>query len=185
MEDEKISYRAVAVTGTFLTIVYLLLYQLNASIIGTFETNGIAVLVFLPAFARLLGYLLIGLWAAPFLFLGAVLSLDLGLDLRDQITVAALVEVGAPAALMLIQKARLDRPPLRYLTGRQLLVLSSVAALGSAITYHIGLALAGLEVYSVQSFATTVFGNAAGAWAVMYAAKIVMTVMGKAWSALR
>lgn len=183
--NEKFSYRSIAITGTILTIFYLLLYQLNAGIFGTFETHGIAALVFLPAFARLLGFLLIGLWAAPFLFLGAALSLNFGLDLRDQITVAALLEAGAPAALILIQKAGLHRPPLKHLTGRQLLVLSLVAALGSAITYHIGLSLAGLEVYSARSFATTVFGNAAGAWAVMYAAKIVMTVVGKAWSALR
>lgn len=185
MMNEKFSYRAIAITGTILTIFYLLLYQLNAGIVGTFETHGIAALVFLPAFARLLGFLLIGFWAAPFLFLGAALSLDFGLDLRAQITVAALLEVGAPAALVLIQMAGLHRPPLKHLTGRQLLVLSLVAALGSAITYHIGLSLAGLEVYSARSFATTVFGNAAGAWAVMYAAKIVMTVVGKAWSALR
>jgi len=185
MQDEKISYRSVATTGTVLTIFYLLLYQLNVILLGSFETNGIAVLVFLPAFLRLLGFFLIGLWAAPFLFLGAALSIDFGLDLRAQITVAALLEVGAPAALLLAQRAGLTHSPLTYLRARQLLVLSLVAALGSAITYHIGLLLAGLEVYSAQSFATTVLGNAAGAWAVMYAAKIVMTIMGKAWSRLR
>lgn len=185
MQDENISYRSVATTGTILTIFYLLLYQLNVTILGSFEATGIAALVFLPAFLRLLGFLLIGLWTAPFLFLGAALSLDFGLDLKAQITVAALLEVGAPAALMLVQRAGLTQPPLKYLTGRQLLVLSLVAALGSAITYHIGLSLAGLEMHSMQSFATAVFGNAAGAWAMMYAAKIVMTIAGRAWSTLR
>jgi hypothetical protein len=185
MEFEKTSLRAAAITGTILTIFYLLLFQLNASIVGTFETHGIATLIFLPAFTRLLGFLLIGFWAAPFLFIGAAISLDFGLDLRAQITVAALLELGAPAALMLTQKAGLHRPPLKFLTARQLLALSLVAALGSATTYHIGLWLAGLEVYSVQSFATATFGNAAGAWAVMYAIKIVLMAVGKAWSLVR
>lgn len=185
MRDEKISYRTVATTGTILTIFYLLLYQFNVSILGTLGTSEIAALVFLPAFARLLGFLLIGFWAVPFLFLGAALSLDFGLELKAQIILAALLEAGGPAALMLFEKAGLTQPPLKYLTGGQLLALSLVAALGSAITYHIGLSLAGLKMHSMQSFAIAVFGNAAGAWAVIYTAKIVLTTLGKTLSKLR
>lgn len=185
MNNEIFRYSTIFGTGALLTVFYIFLYDLNENIFGNSGVTAIAAMVFLPAFVRLLGFLLIGFWATPFLFIGATVSLDFGLEPKDQIILAALLEVGAPAALIILEKTGLNQPTFKYLTGSQLLVLSLAAALGSAITHHIGMSLAGLKMHSMQSLLIAFFGNIAGTWTVIYTIKVVLTTIAKASSKLR
>ena len=89
MKNETSIRGEILTLGVALTISYILLYQFNASIIGTSGNAEIAALVFLPAFVRFLGFLLIGLWAIPFLWLAAALSLNFEIDLKALLFLAA------------------------------------------------------------------------------------------------
>lgn len=182
MKNETSIRGEILTLGVALTISYILLYQFNASIIGTSGNAEIAALVFLPAFVRFLGFLLIGLWAIPFLWLAAALSLNFEIDLKALLFLAACLELGAPLSLALFRKAVPVHIAFEYITGRNLLALSLVAAFGSAVSYHIGLSLVGVGAFSVQTFAIAVVGNAAGTWVIFYAIKIALTAFGKMYS---
>lgn len=176
------SFRQIVSTGAVLTVSYVILFQFNANIISAPENAEVATLVFLPAFVRLLGFLLIGLCSFPFLFLAAALCLNFELNLGVQLTLAAFLEVGAPLSLLLFRKIMPVQLTFAYITGRQLFAWSLVAAIGSAMTYHIGLSITQLESFSVKSFATAAAGNAAGTFIICYAIKIALTFFGKAFS---
>lgn len=176
------SFRQIVSTGAVLIVSYVILFQFNANIISSPANAEVTALVFLPAFVRLLGFLLIGLWSIPFLFFAAALSLNFELNLGAQLTLAAFLEVGAPLSLWLFQKVMPVQLTFDYMTGSQLFAWSLVAAIGSAITYHVGLSITQLESYSVKSFATAAAGNAAGTFIICYAIKIALTFFGKIFS---
>lgn len=182
MTRDSTGFWEILTTGVALAISYILLYQLNASIIGTSGNSKITALVFLPAFVRFLGFLLIGLWATPFLWVAAALSLNFEIDLKALLLLAACLELGAPLSLALFRKIVPVQIAFEYITGRNLLALSLVAAFGSSVAYHIGLSLVELDPYSARSFATAVAGNAVGTWIIFYVIKIALTVFGKTYS---
>lgn len=146
---------------------------------GTEAFGGIAVLLFLPAFVRLLGFLLIGLWSIPALFLAALICVDLSLSVTSQIIVSLFLAVGAPLGLLVSSRLIGVTPTLNNLNSTRLLVLSVAAALGSGTAYHTGLTIVGAETHSAGSFFTAAFGDAAGTWVVIYAIKILLMLVSK------
>lgn len=175
-------YAAVRTTGITLVLIalaYITLYNLNAALVGTNAFNGVATWLFLPAFVRLLGFLLVGLWSIPALFVAALFCVDLSLSPASQIIVSFFLAVGAPTALWAASNLVGVKPSLQHLSGSQIFVLSVAAALGSGASYHIGLTLVGVEVHSPASFATAAFGDAAGTWAVIYLLKMLVTLASR------
>ena len=168
------------ITIVLLALGYVSLYGLNATLIGTEAFNGVAAWLFLPAFVRLLGFLLIGFWSVPALFVAALICVDLSLSPASQILVSFFLAIGAPLALWSVSNLVGVDLSLKNLSGSQILVLSVAAALGSGASYHIGLTLVGVEVHSPASFVTAAFGDAAGTWAVIYILKMLVTVVSRA-----
>lgn len=158
---------------------YVALYQLNSVLMGTQAFNGVASLLFLPAFVRFLGFLLIGFWSVPGLFIAALLCVDLSLSPISQVIVSLLLALGAPTALWIASKTIAVRPTLDNLTSIRLLILSVAAALGSGAAYHIGLTFVGAQTHSLETFCTAAFGDAAGTWAVIYLLKLLLTLASR------
>ena len=160
-------------------VAFIILYYVNVAITGTEALNGIAAWLFLPAFVRLVAFLLIGYWSIPALFVSALVTIDFSLSPSSHIIVCAFFAIGAPIALGITTKQIGVSPSLKNLSGTQLLVLSVASALGSAAAYHIGLTVVGSQAHSAASFATTALGDAAGTWVVIYTIKLLLTFIGR------
>lgn len=171
--------RQIATTSSVICALYVLLYQANVLIIGDKAFGGIAALVFLPAFTRLLGFLLIRYWTVPPLFLAAWLCVDLGLDPRSQVVVSLALAVGAPIAIDQMCRAIQLEPSLDNLTGRKLLALSAASAVGSGLAYHLALLLVGVEFTVDRTLMATIAGDALGTWVIVYLLKLSLTVAGR------
>ena len=157
----------------------MLLYRANVLIMGKDNFGGVASLIFLPAFTRLLGFLLIRHWTIPALFAAAWFCVDLGLDPKSQFIVALSLAVGSPIAIGEVSRAIGLSPSLANLNGKKLLLLSAASALGSGAAYHIGLSVVGAETSVDGSFMATVVGDALGTWAIIYSLKAVLTLVGR------
>lgn len=168
------------ITVALLALCYISLYRLNAMFIGTDAFNGVAAWLFLPAFVRLLGFLLVGFWSIPALFVAALICVDLSLGPAAQIIVCVFLAAGAPIALWAACNLVGVQPSLKNLSGSQLLILSVAAALGSGASYHIGLTLVGADVHSAASFFTSAFGDAVGTWVVIYVLKFFVMLSSRA-----
>lgn len=167
-----------SITIVMIALAYVSLYYLNAIVMGTETFNGVAAWLFLPAFIRLLGFLLLGLWSIPALFVAALICVNLSLGLTSHVIVSFFLAVGAPVTLWAVRNLVGVKPSLKNLTGSRILILSVAAALGSGGAYHLGLALVGAD-FSAASFFTAAFGNIAGTWAVIYMLKILLTLTGR------
>ena len=176
--DNSFSFGRTGLTVVMLTLAYISLYELNALVMGTEAFNGVAAWLFLPAFVRLLGFLLVGFWSVPALFVAALVCVDLSLSPTSQLIVSFFLAIGAPVALGVTSKIIGVEAYLRNLNGSRILILSVAAALGSGTAYHIGLAAVGVQTYSAASFFTAAFGDALGTWAVIYILKLLLTLGG-------
>lgn len=172
-------WRTIALTSSLLAALYIALYQLNVLIMGTEAFSGVASVLFLPAFVRLLGFLLVGLWVVPTLFVAAWWCVDLGLDPTSQIIVAFSLSIGSPIALWVARRLVDIQPKLENLNGIHLLVLSIAAALGNGTAYHLGLSVVGAEPQSINSFMVTALGDAVGTWAIIYSLKTLLIFIGR------
>lgn len=157
---------------------YVLLYQLNSILMGTEAFGGIASLIFLPAFVRLLGFLFLGLWAIVPLFFAALICVDLGLNFFEQFFVSLALSCGAPLALRVICSIIKISPMLDDLNARKLILLSSASAFGSAAAYHLALLSIGNVSTSNLILIATVIGDALGTWTIIYALKLILNLGG-------
>lgn len=162
-----------------LMVGYIALYELNLLLVGSEAFGGLAALIFLPAFTRLLGFLLIGLWSIPALFGAALFCVDLGLAPSQQVVVSAGLACGAPLALWAIAPFMGVQPHLDNLSAPKLVQLSFVAATGSAIGYNLGLILVGEYQGSYEVFFAIILGDAVGTWTIVYTLKTVLTFAGR------
>lgn len=178
-------FRSTALTAMLLAAVYIGLYRLNVLIMGDTAFGGLASLVFLPAFVRLLAVLLIGWWSIPTLFVAAWFCVDLDLDPGSQFIVATALALGAPLAIQYTRRDTGLHSTLSNLTGQRLLLLSFASAFGNGVAYHLGLLLVGGTPGLTSSFPATILGDTVGTWAVIYALKIILTLARKFSSKLR
>lgn len=174
------SPRQIAIISLTVCVLYVLLYRANVLLVGSESFGGIAALIFLPAFIRLLGFLLIRFWTVPPLFVAAWFCIDLGLDPASQFVVALALAVGAPVAIDQMCRAIELQPSLGNLSGRKLLALSAASAVGSSLAYHLALVLVGVEFDLDRTLLATIVGDALGTWAIIYVLKFAMTVAGRA-----
>lgn len=158
---------------------YVILYRLNDALIGSTHFGGVASLIFLPAFVRLLGFLLIGPWTIFPLFFAALICVDLGLGIGQQVIVAMALSCGAPIALAFACKMTELNPTLSNLTVGRMFVLSLASAVGSSAAYNISLIIVGNENASPSTTLAALAGDTLGTWAVIYTLKLILTAVGR------
>lgn len=171
-----------AISGAAFAALYVSLYQLSGAISGNEAFGGFASAFFLPAFVRLLAFLIIGYWSIPALFVAALICIDLGLGTDAKIVVAAFLAVGAPLGIALTMRVvKLDLA-LSNLTPARLLWLSMGSALGNTIAYQAGLSIVGFKPHGLLADAVTFIGDTAGTWAIIYLIKVALTLFGRSLS---
>ncbi|MEY4670910.1 MAG: hypothetical protein RLZZ415_789 [Pseudomonadota bacterium] len=161
---------------------YVALYHLSGFLIeNQFFANAVSFL-FLPAFIRLLGYLVIGLWITPALLLaGIVLILkgtyDLGAGIATELAVTLATAISGPALTHLAARLMQLKPNLETLSPSQLLALSVACSLGNALA--LGSTLWLMVPHSVERFLfTPIFlGDMLGTWLVIYTIKLLLELL--------
>lgn len=173
------AWHTTAITAAVICCLYIILYKVNVLIMGSDDFGGIASLVFLPAFIRLLGFLLIGYWTIPALFVAAWFCVDLGLDPISQFIVALSLSIGSSIATGEVSRAIDLNLTLANLTGAKLLILSLASATGNAAAYYFGLSLVGAEANSSSTFYATILGDTLGTWIMIYGLKGVLIILDR------
>lgn len=161
-------------------ILYVALYHVSSLVTPNQGFEGIASFFFLPAFVRLLGFLLIGYWIIPALFVaGAYLSVtgayDLGPGILNELTVTACTAVGGPFGVFIASRIGGLRSSLVNLTPTRLLGLSIGCSAGNAIFYRIGLEIVGTHKTGLANDLYVFCGDFIGTWAIIYLIKSLMT----------
>lgn len=164
--------------ASVIVILYVSLYYLTGQLVTDRTPVAIASLLFLPAFARLLGFLVIGYWSVPALFIAGLFCVDLGLGLIDRIIVSAFIATGAPIGIDIASRLLHLRPTLTNLTPARLVWLSLASSFGNMVFYNVGIVLVGRGAFEPNVLATTFFGDALGTWTVIYVVKLSLTAWG-------
>lgn len=166
-----------------LAALYVLLYRLSDQIAGNEALGFAASIFFLPAFVRLLGFLIAGFQIIPALFGAALLCVDLGLGFSDRFTVSAFLAIGGPCGAYLASRWCGLTPDLVNLTPLRLLAVSVGCAAGNAISYELGLTVVGLAGGGYGRIITILAGDALGTWAIIYVLKFALNLMGRSLKA--
>lgn len=159
--------------------LYVALYRLSDVLAGNEAIGGIASLIFLPAFVRLLGFLVIGWWITPALFVAGLFCVDLGLGLESRAVVAAAIAVGAPIGISLVSRFVALDTRLFGLTATKLLVLSFASALGNALFYKTSVMLVRGDPLDPAVMLFILAGDTLGAWAVIVTIKWLLTLVAR------
>lgn len=163
--------------------LYVPLFFLSGVIADNQGGAGLVSLLFLPAFIRLLSFLLIGFWSVPALFIANMIVIGLGgYDLGPGTaaeTLLALMSAIGPAlgAAVTCAACRLE-PNLANLNGKRLLLLSLGASAGNAIALGLGHYALGTPGLHLGVPLIIMFGDALGTWAVIYLLKGLLTFAG-------
>lgn len=159
--------------------LYIALYRLSEALSGNEAFGGVASLFFLPAFVRLIGFMVIGWAIAPALFVAALFCVDLGLGLEGRVVVSAGLAVGAPLGMWLVSKVVALDAHLFGLNALQLLWLSIGSALGNALFYKMGVVLVRGDAMDPAIWASILAGDILGTWGVMIVGKWLLTSFGR------
>lgn len=163
-----------------LCLLYVALYHLSEVLAGN-EAIGFAVSIFfLPAFVRLLGYLLFGFWSVPALFLAALACVDLDLAWPERTVVASFLALGGPLGAHFAGKLCDLERGLSNLTPVRLLLVSLGCAAGNALFYSAALAAVGHTGSGYQQIGFILIGDTLGTWTIIYLVKVSLTVWGGA-----
>ena len=168
-----------AIFSVALTFLYVAFYYLSDWMLGNEALGGIAGLIFLPAFIRLFGFLVIRYWIIPALFVAGLFCVDLGLSLYGKLLVSAFLAVGGPFGVFIVSRLCKLQPTLSNLTPLNLLWLSAGCSLGNAIFYHFGLEAAGYDDRTPLAHLYIFIGDMIGTWAVVYSIKFAMDMAPK------
>lgn len=166
-----------AMFSVVLTCLYVALYCLSDWMAGNEALGGVAGLFFLPAFVRLLGFLVVELWVVPTLFVAGLFCVDLGVGFAGKAVVSSFIAVGGPFGIFIVSRLCKLKPSLSNLTPLRLLWLSAGCSLGSSIFYHIGLDAVGVGEYTPQNHFYVFAGDMVGTWVIVYLIKLGMDVV--------
>jgi len=174
--------RKVLLCGAF-AILYVALYYVSGLVSAPQGFDGVASFLFLPAFVRLLGFLLIGYWIIPALALGgAFLSLtgayDLGPGVGMELVVTSCTAVGGPFGVFVASRLGKLQPSLQNLTPVRLMALSIGCAGGNAIFHRFGLTVVGMPHYGFALDFVIFLGDFIGTWTIIYLIKTLLTLYG-------
>ena len=165
--------------AAFIVVLYISLYYLTGKLVSNDLPVVAASFLFLPAFARLLGVLVIGLWSIPALFIAGLICVDLGLGWDGRIVVSAFIATGSSLGIKIASSLQRLEPTLSNLTPARLLWLSLASSLGNMIFYNLSMALVGVGNFNLAINGTTFIGDALGTWAVISLIKLGLTGYGR------
>lgn len=173
------SGKELIIIGLSLTLSYVILFKLNNFFVDTQHYLGVASIVFLPAFVRLLGYLLIGLWIIPVLFVaGCWLVLTGQFDLApghsSELIITGMTAVGGPLGIAIVARFSSLQPSLNNLTPLRLLALSFGCAAGNAILHYSSLVATGTSGGPISAPFIILAGDMIGTWIIIYLIKLAM-----------
>ena len=173
------SLKRAALTALLFALASVLLFYLSGALVGNQTIGGIASLVFLPAFIRLLGFLVIGYWIVPALFLaGAYLSAagayDIAPGLYAELLITGATAVGGPLGVAIVSRWIKLEATLANLTPLRLLALSFGCSLGNAFFHHAGMISLGLSDGISEGTVSIFIGDMIGSWVIIYGLKAAM-----------
>lgn len=171
-------------TSAALAVLFVVLYQLTGAISGNLAIAGLVSLFFLPAFVRLLGFLLVGLWIIPALFAAGTYlvftgAYDLGPGYAAEMIMTAFTAVGGPLGAFVASRIGKLDPTLSNLTPLRLLVLSLGCSTGNAVFHRAALQFAGFPTPANYNLAYVLVGDMIGTWAIIYLIKTCLTIFGR------
>lgn len=163
--------------------LYIALYHVSGLITPPQGFEGVASILFLPAFVRLLGFLLIGYWIIPALFLAGVFltltgSYNLGPGINVELIVTSFTAVGGPLGVFIASRLGKLEPSLENLTALRLMALSIGCAAGNTLFHRLAMESVGLGPSHYSSDLVIFFGDFVGTWAIIYLIKTVLTLHG-------
>lgn len=166
------SFQHHALVSVALSALYVALYYLSDWMVGNEALGGVASIFFLPAFVRLFGFLLVGYWVIPALFVAGLFCVDLGLGMAGKVTVSAAIAIGGPFGVFVVSRLAGLKPSLLNLTPWRLLLLSAGCSLGNSIAYHFSLEILGVAEHSTTGHLYIFLGDMIGTWFVIYCIKL-------------
>lgn len=136
--------------------------------------------LFYPAaFLRLAGFLVVGYWIIPALFIAGFCCIDFGMNLTGIAIVSAFCAVGGPFAVDMTARLISLKPSLSNLTPSRLLILSLACAVGNAVFMKMGLSAVNYKLSSMPDYLSIVIGDTLGTWVMIYLIKTALTVWGR------
>ncbi len=166
-------------------LLWVGLYHLNDWMFAVFEEGRAANWIFLPAGLRLIAVLVLGWRGVLGLWLGAVATTPNAAFFEDawsweSVTGAAAAAL-APWLAVAMTRGRLDlRPDLSGLRAADLVLLSIVCAICSALLNSTYLLWHGFDLAAVGSPVTMFVGNVVGTFVVLYLFKMAIAVLARA-----
>ena len=163
-------------TTALFALAYIVLYCLSDLFFENQNVKGAVGIFFLPAFIRLLGLLVIGLWIVPALFtaglfLTAAGLYDLGAGHEAELLVTFATAFGGPVAAFAAARLSGLQYDLRNLTPLKLFILSLACSLGNAIAYGIALRLIDRDLFAIEVYFEIFIGDMIGTWLLIYLIK--------------
>ncbi|MCZ8017187.1 MAG: hypothetical protein O9331_16160 [Acidovorax sp.] len=165
-------------------LLYIAMYFLSDLFIDNQSVFGLASLVFLPAFVRLLGFMILRLWIMPALFIATGLlvasgAYDVAPGYETELIIGAFTAVGGPLGAYLTSRLIGLEITLNNLTPMRLLWMSVGCSLGNAVFYRLSLELSGIHLYSTPIGTTIFIGDVVGTWVIIYILKGALTSLGR------
>lgn len=162
-------------------LLYIALYHLSDVFASVQGVEGLVSFFYLPAFIRLLGFLIVGYWIIPTLFAASVFlsitgAYDLGPGLAPELIIAAFTAVGGPFGVFLASRLANLKPSLSNLTPLRLLCLSVGCAMGNAVFHYFAWVVIGDCTFSPVRYFAIFFGDFVGTWAIIYLIKTGLTL---------
>lgn len=162
-----------------MSVLYVILYHLSDLLAGNEAVGGVASVIFLPAFVRLFGFLVIRWWIVPALFVAGLFCVDLGLNIQARVVVSTAIAFGGAVGIYVVARATRLSPMLSGLNAMQLLWLSLGCAVGNALFYNAALMIVRLN-QNQGNFAFEIFlGDAIGTWVMILLVKWLLTLSGR------
>lgn len=174
----KPQFRTFATAGMF-AVLYVILFHISHLLVDVGHFGGFASLLFLPAFVRLLGYLMVGLWIIPALFLAVCWltftgAYDIAPGYRVEVLASVFVAIGGPLGVAVASRLARLQSNLANLTPLRLLALSFACSAGNALFYYASLRLTSLGAEPASSIFTIFAGDMVGTWMIIYLIKLAV-----------
>lgn len=161
----------------FLIALYLILTRVSHFVAPHGTITGVS-LLWLPAFVRLFGSLVMGLWFIPVLFIMSLISYAEDNSFQGALLLSLLISIVVPCAVEMARRTAGIRKDLANITGRQLLSVSIVCAAASSITYSAGHMAENGDWYFYNALSSAFIGNFLGQWCVIYVIKAFFFAQG-------
>lgn len=172
---QKLAYKIGL--SCFLIALYLILTRISHFVSPHGSITGVS-LLWLPAFVRLFGSLVMGLWFIPILFIMSFISYLEDNSLEGAVLLSLLVSIIVPCAIEMGRRAIGVRDDLAGMTGRQLLSLSIICAVASSFAYNAAHMAQSGEWHFYKAILSAFIGNFLGQWFVIYTIKAFFYAQG-------